>query len=168
MSHPPSTPVKVPASAATYTPATLDADLRSQINALLIKEGHIEKIQDHFLHTLDAHSSNWPSTIQSHALTLLRNGEVSTFPALIRRVLEDVRNDMQSGSSNESTTKAGSEANGAATTNGTTAKAKGASTNGASSGGGGALAIPQSVVEEVLKFARVRLEVVCELDDGGT
>jgi hypothetical protein len=38
-----STPVKVPSSAANYTPATLDPDLRSQINTLLIKEGHVTK-----------------------------------------------------------------------------------------------------------------------------
>lgn len=43
MSQPPSTPVKVSASAANYTPATLDPDLRSQINTLLIREGHITK-----------------------------------------------------------------------------------------------------------------------------
>ncbi|KAI0013654.1 hypothetical protein F4779DRAFT_346319 [Xylariaceae sp. FL0662B] len=93
MSHPPSTPVKVPAAAATYTPATLDTDLRSQINALLLREGHINKIQEHFLHNLNAHPSNWPSSVQAHALSLLRSGEVSTFPALVRRVLEDVRRD---------------------------------------------------------------------------
>ena len=43
MSQPPSTPVKVPSSAANYTPATLDPDLRSQINTLLIRDGHINK-----------------------------------------------------------------------------------------------------------------------------
>ena len=43
MSHPPSTPVKVPGSAATYTPATLDPDLRTQINSVLLREGHITK-----------------------------------------------------------------------------------------------------------------------------
>jgi len=39
----PSTPVKVPSSAASYTPATLDPDLRSQINTLLIRDGHVAK-----------------------------------------------------------------------------------------------------------------------------
>lgn len=43
MSQPPSTPVKVPPSAAAYTPATLDPDLRSQINTLLLRDGHIAK-----------------------------------------------------------------------------------------------------------------------------
>jgi hypothetical protein len=39
----PSTPVKVPSSAANHTAATLDPDLRSQINSILIKEGHVTK-----------------------------------------------------------------------------------------------------------------------------
>lgn len=39
----PSTPVKVPPSAANYTPATQDSDLRSQINSVLLKEGHVAK-----------------------------------------------------------------------------------------------------------------------------
>lgn len=39
----PPTPAKVPASAASYTPATLDPDLRSQINSLLIRDGHVTK-----------------------------------------------------------------------------------------------------------------------------
>lgn len=39
----PPTPVKVPAGAANYTPATLDPDLRSQLNMLLIKEGIVFK-----------------------------------------------------------------------------------------------------------------------------
>lgn len=37
------TPVKVPPSAASYTPATQDADLRSQINMQLHKEGYVTK-----------------------------------------------------------------------------------------------------------------------------
>ncbi|KAJ4304303.1 hypothetical protein N0V88_001916 [Collariella sp. IMI 366227] len=40
----PSTPVKVPSSAANYTAATLDPDLRSQINSILIKEGHVTNL----------------------------------------------------------------------------------------------------------------------------
>ncbi|KAI1502310.1 hypothetical protein F5X99DRAFT_165828 [Biscogniauxia marginata] len=187
MSHQPSTPVKVPNSTTNYTPATLDPDLRSQINTLLLREGHINKIQEHLLHSLDAHSSNWPSAIQSHALTLLRSGEVSTFPALIRRVLEDVRHDTnaaaadEEGSNNNNSSKnggagekngGGSDVNGAATTNG--------SNNGSSSGGsarGGVngvaagdanLAIPTPVVEAVLKVTRESLEAVCEIDDGAT
>lgn len=43
MSNIPSTPVKVPSSAANYTPATLDPDLRSQINTVLLRDGHVAK-----------------------------------------------------------------------------------------------------------------------------
>ncbi|RYP28743.1 hypothetical protein DL767_007086 [Monosporascus sp. MG133] len=160
MSHPSSTPVKVPASAATYTAATLDPDLRSQINTVLLREGHIAKIQEHLLHSLDAHPSNWPSAVESHALSLLRSGEVSTFPALIRRVLEDVRHDtaaaaeasaaatatssasetMASAASSDTATKNG-EVNGtSATVNGnntTTTTTKKTGVNGASSSSGG-------------------------------
>ncbi|RYP49169.1 hypothetical protein DL768_005047 [Monosporascus sp. mg162] len=193
MSHPSSTPVKVPASAATYTAATLDPDLRSQINTVLLREGHIAKIQEHLLHSLDAHPSNWPSTVESHALSLLRSGEVSTFPALIRRVLEDVRHDtaaaaeasaaattissasetMTSASSSDTATKNG-EVNGtSATVNGNTSTTttKKAGVNGASSSGGGGgttnnLAVPAAVIEGVLKVARESLEAVCQLDEG--
>ena len=44
MSNPNSTtPVKVPASSANHTAATLDPDLRSLINGALINEGHVTK-----------------------------------------------------------------------------------------------------------------------------
>lgn len=43
MSNNPVTPVKVPSSAANYTPATLDPDLRSQINTVLLRDGHVSK-----------------------------------------------------------------------------------------------------------------------------
>ncbi|KAM3515746.1 hypothetical protein NHJ13051_009974, partial [Beauveria bassiana] len=43
MSQRASTPVKVPSSAADYTPATLDPDLRSQINTILLRDGHVPK-----------------------------------------------------------------------------------------------------------------------------
>jgi hypothetical protein len=39
----PSTPVKVPSSAANHTQATLDQDLRSQINTVLLRDGHVSK-----------------------------------------------------------------------------------------------------------------------------
>jgi hypothetical protein len=49
MSQQPSTPVKVPSSAASYTPATVDADLRSQINTVLLRDGHINKYEPPYL-----------------------------------------------------------------------------------------------------------------------
>ncbi|KAI3337317.1 hypothetical protein HD806DRAFT_35484 [Xylariaceae sp. AK1471] len=191
MSHPPSTPVKVPTSATTYTPATQDVDLRSQINTLLLREGHTTKIQERFLHSLDAHSSNWPSAIQSHAVALLRSGEVSTFPALIRRVLEDVRRDTASALSSSSNTNSSStttatiENNTQSSTNATesnstnkdggvngttngTSKTASSSVNGSVEGVGTTnLAIPTAVVEAVLKVVRDSLEAVCEVDPDG-
>ncbi|KAI1200386.1 hypothetical protein F5X97DRAFT_293293 [Nemania serpens] len=187
-SHPSTTPAKVPPSAATYTPATQDADLRSQINTILLREGHATRIQEYFLHSLDAHNSNWPSAIQSHALALLRSGEVNTFPALVRRVLEDVQRDAaaaaaasapnpsstantqtsSSTNANESAATGKDGANGAAAVNGANKAASGA--NGASAGADGTsgLAIPTAVVEAVLKVVRESLEAVCEIEPDGS
>lgn len=181
MSQPPSTPVKVPSSAANYTPATLDPDLRSQINTLLIREGHINKIQERLLHSLDSHNSNWPTAIQAHALSLLRSGEVSTFPALIKRVLEDVRHETataaSSNPSSSSSSGGGDNVDGPSSTNGTAAaatingtKSANGAANGAAGGGDGAgnsLAVPSAVVEAVLKVTRESLEAVCEIDNSG-
>ncbi|GAP89336.1 putative cobalt-precorrin-5B C -methyltransferase [Rosellinia necatrix] len=192
MSHAPSTPAKIPASAATYTAATQDADLRSQLNVLLLREGHTNKIQERFLHSLDAHPSNWPSAIQSHALALLRSGEVSTFPALIRRVLEDVQRDTAAAlasstassdnpaaASNTQTATATTATSTAANEPGATTKdgvngaavngagrTAGGSVNGASTGVDGAvnLAVPTAVVETALKVVRESLESLCEVE----
>ncbi|KAL7910058.1 hypothetical protein GGI35DRAFT_447735 [Trichoderma velutinum] len=160
MSQRPSTPVKVPPSAANYTPATLDPDLRSQINTILLKDGHVTKIQEALLHALNSNSSNWPTAIQNHALTLLRSGEVSTFPALLRRVLDDIREGQPSTSSTSS-------ANGksSATTNGNADTKK---TNGASSSEKLPLAIPTSVLEEALRITRESLDAVCEIEEKGS
>lgn len=43
MASEPTTPVRVSKSAANYTPTTQDADLRSQINSILLKDGHVAK-----------------------------------------------------------------------------------------------------------------------------
>ncbi|QPC78872.1 hypothetical protein HYE68_009624 [Fusarium pseudograminearum] len=154
----PSTPVKVPSSAANHTQATLDPDLRSQINTILLRDGHVSKIQDALLHALNSHSTNWPTTIQSHALSLLRSGEVATFPALLSRVLEDVRHDSAlnpiSSSSNGTNAKSA--------TNGDASKTNGATDVKPS------LAVPESVVEEALRVTRESLEAVCEIEDDGT
>ncbi|KAK6841633.1 hypothetical protein PG990_006370 [Apiospora arundinis] len=154
------TPAKVPSSAATYTPATLDPELRSNINVLLLKEGYVEKIQEELLHKLHAHPSNWPSTIQAHAISLLRSGEATTFPALIRRVLEDVRHDTQAKAAAEEGGKNG-EVNGNAT-NGNSKKAA----NGAASDAN-SLAMPSTVVDDVLKFTREKLDDICYVADDG-
>ncbi|KAH8909900.1 hypothetical protein BR93DRAFT_976104 [Coniochaeta sp. PMI_546] len=155
-----STPVKVPSSATSYTPATLDPDLRSQINTLLIKDGHINKIQDHLLHSLNAHPTNWPTAIQSHALSLLRSGEVTTFPALVRRVMDDVRHQTAMGSSAN-----GVETNGS---NGTKKDKQHVNGSSADSEDKANLALPQAVVEDALRVTRESLEMVCEIEGDGT
>ncbi|KAF5580626.1 uncharacterized protein FTJAE_24 [Fusarium tjaetaba] len=154
----PSTPVKVPSSAANHTQATLDPDLRSQINTVLLRDGHVSKIQDALLHALNSHSTNWPTVIQSHALALLRSGEVTTFPALLSRVLEDVRHDsaLNPISSSSNGTSAKPATNGDATKTNGAADAK------------PSLAVPESVIEEALRVTRESLEAVCDIEDEGT
>ena len=130
------------------------------------------------MHSLDAHPSNWSSAVQAHAVSLLRNGEVTTFPALIRRVLEDVRQDTSGASNNSNPSSAngaaaadsnnGTDKNGAgaAETNGVNGTKK-AGVNGVAPAEGGSLAIPPAVLESVLKLARESIESVCPIEDGG-
>ncbi|KAL6797017.1 hypothetical protein J3E68DRAFT_402508 [Trichoderma sp. SZMC 28012] len=161
MSQRPSTPVKVPPSAANYTPATLDPDLRSQINTILLKDGHVTKIQEALLHALNSNSSNWPTAIQNHALTLLRSGEVTTFPALLRRVLDDVR-EGQPSTSSSSTSSANGKSSATTNGNGDTKKTNGASSEKLP------LAIPTSVIEEALRITRESLDAVVEIEEKGS
>ncbi|KAL7799967.1 hypothetical protein V8C37DRAFT_304 [Trichoderma ceciliae] len=165
MSQRPSTPVKVPSSAANYTPATLDPDLRSQINTILLKDGHVTRIQEALLHALNSNSSNWPTAIQNHALTLLRSGDVTTFPALLRRVLDDVREGQSSSTPSTSSANGKSSSSATTTRNGDTKK-----TNGTSSSTSDKLplAIPTSVVEEALRITRECLDSVCEIEEKGS
>jgi hypothetical protein len=123
----------------------------------------VHRIQDKLLHSLDSHSSNWTTAVQAHALSLLRSGEVSTFPALIRRVLEDVRHETAS------VRDGGDHTNGAPATNGSSSNKKGVngdSSSGAAAAAEGSLAVPPAVVEAALKVARDSLEEVCEVEDG--
>ncbi|KAK2029879.1 hypothetical protein LX32DRAFT_559904 [Colletotrichum zoysiae] len=169
----PSTPVKVPPSAANHSAATLDPELRSQINTLLLKDGHVTKIQEQLLHSLHANQANWPTLIQNHALNLLRTGEATTFPDLLRRVLDDVRQDTLNPSASNpspSTSK----------TNGTTGADKdkdkdkdkksngtASSTPAADSNRQASLAIPAAVIAEAIKVTQESLEAVCEIDSAG-
>lgn len=102
--------------------------------------------------------------MQQHALQLLRSGEVSTFPALIRRVLEDVRNDTQAKSNDESSTKNG-EVNGNGTATNGKSKVNGAN---AAAANNHPLAIPNAVVDDVLRVTRGSLEAVCEIDESAS
>ncbi|KAM3431098.1 hypothetical protein MY4824_007299 [Beauveria thailandica] len=174
MSQRASTPVKVPSSAADYTPATLDPDLRSQINTILLRDGHVPKIQERLLHALNADSSNWPTVIQSHALQLLRSGEVLTFPALLRRVLDDVQEATAKAAATTTTTAAtamattttsSSSTAAAATTNGKAAPTTNGSTTTTTNDVKLALAVPQAVVEDTIRVTKECLESVCEIED---
>jgi hypothetical protein len=158
--------VKTPASAAGYTPATQDPDLRSQINAILIRDGHVSKIQDHLIHALHSHQSDWPTVIQTHALNLLRSGEVGTFPALLRRVLEDIRNDATATATAGRSTNGGGGGGGDSSSGKKAAAsaANGAAANGDSSATTG-LAMPQNVVDEALKVTRESLEQVVAIKE---
>ncbi|TEA15443.1 hypothetical protein C8034_v002467 [Colletotrichum sidae] len=170
MSNPTSsTPVKVPASAANNSQATQDHELRSNINYHLLKDGHVTKIQEQLLHSLHANQANWPTQIQNHALSLLRSGEVSSFPALLRRVLDDVRQDTLNPPT--STTAASTTKTNGATAGDKDKKANGASSNStpapsaaADSGATPNLAIPAAVVEEAIKVTRASLDALCEID----
>lgn len=149
----PSPSVKIPTGAANYTQATIDPELRSTLNGLLLQEGHVRRIQERLVHTLNANEANWPTNIQNHALHLLRSGEVTSFPVLMRRVLEDVRQDTQQG-------KGKGEANGSdSKSNGDGGKK---AVNGADQKPN--LALPQAVIDEAVKITRECLEEIATLE----
>ena len=79
---------------------------------------------------------------------------MTTFPALLRRVLDDVREDTALG-------RGGGKANGKAATNGDAKRVNGAS----SSADRPSLAVPEAVISEALKATRESLEAVCELGE---
>lgn len=120
----------------------------------------LSRIQEALLHALNSNSSNWPTTIQNHALALLRSGEITTYPALLRRVLEDVREGQPS-----STSSANGKSSSAATTNGNGDTKK---TNGTPASDKSPLAIPTSVIEEALRITRECLDSVCEIEEKGS
>lgn len=166
----PTTPVRVPKAAATYTPTTQDPDLRSQINTVLLRDGHIARIQETLLHTLHASPTNWPTLIQNHALSLLRSGEIATFPQLMSQVMEDIRLDSVAARAAEAAAAAGSTTTTTTLANGNgngnaSATAKGGAT-GSIRGhgeGGASLAVPKSVLDEGVRITRESLEQICEV-----
>ncbi|CAL3969275.1 hypothetical protein PZA11_006134 [Diplocarpon coronariae] len=161
MTSEPTTPVRVPKAATTYSPTTQDPDLRSQINLVLLREGHISKIHDTLLHTLHSHPSNWPTVLQAHALSLLRSGKCTSFPELMRRVLQDIKDDTDAQSDPMSTSA------------GSTGKPNGMKKKGSEDvagirgkgEGGASLAMPRAVVEEGVRITRECLELVCEVPE---
>lgn len=113
----------------------------------------ITRIQERLVHILNANEANWPTNIQNHALHLLRSGEVTSFPVLMRRVLEDVRQDTQQG-------KGKGEANGSdSKSNGDGGKK---AVNGADQKPN--LALPQAVIDEAVKITRECLEEIATLE----
>lgn len=115
------------------------------------------RIQDHLLHTLHANNANWPTSIQSHALSLLRSGEVTSFPALLSRVMDDVRQDTALNPTSSTT-----NGHGAIEVNGSSKKANGVDSDKPN------LALPQSVVDEALRVTREALDQVCGIDSEDT
>ncbi|CCF45190.1 hypothetical protein CH063_03534 [Colletotrichum higginsianum] len=169
----PSTPVKVPPSAANHSAATLDPELRSQINTLLLKDGHVTKIQEQLLHSLHANQANWPTLIQNHALNLLRAGEVTTFPDLLRRVLDDVRQDTLNPPPAVAASPPPSKTNGTDKEKDKEKKANGTARSTPAPGSvtesstPPSLAIPSTVIDEAIKITQESLEAVCEIDGAG-
>ncbi|RDA83097.1 hypothetical protein CP532_3085 [Ophiocordyceps camponoti-leonardi (nom. inval.)] len=157
----PSTPVKVSASAANYSAATLEPDLRSQVNDALLRSGHITRIHEALLHALHSDPSNWPTAIQSHALFLMRNGQAPTFPKLLQRVLNDVRN-----SSKPPPASAAAATSGAASNSGNSivSNGDGKAANGATPATELSLALPESVVEEALRVTLECLDTICDVE----
>ncbi|TGO43455.1 hypothetical protein BHYA_0001g00860 [Botrytis hyacinthi] len=163
MASEPTTPVRVSKSAANYTPTTQDADLRSQINSILLKDGHVAKIQETLLHSLHSSPTNWPTLIQNHALSLLRSGHYTTFPLLIAKVLEDIRADtIALTSSDPSNSSPHTSTNGSSDKKEKEAKEKDAAPKGRGERGQ-SLALPKSVVDEGVRITRESLEAVCEV-----
>jgi hypothetical protein len=144
--------------------------LPCRLGALLTPRNH-DRIQESLLHALNSHSSNWPSAVQSHALSLLRSGEVTTYSDLLRRVLEDVRSESSTSTaaaSSSSGTKSKSAANGKANGDASPAAGTSPATANGPSGDKVSLALPPAVVEEAIRVTRESLEAVCEIDENST
>ncbi|KAL5612850.1 hypothetical protein BROUX41_004068 [Berkeleyomyces rouxiae] len=183
--------VNVPAAAGGYSAATIDTDLRTSINMTLLRDGHVNKIQEHLLQSLNSHSADWPTLVQTHALALLRSGEATSFPALLRRVLDDVRtanapatlaaalssstdNDNDDDAAAATADKQKDTPDSSAKKNGTPAGA-GA---GAAAANGGAqattanasseidLALPRAVMQSALRVTRECLEDVVSVEEA--
>lgn len=116
------------------------------------KKKHKKKhrIQEHLLYALNAHPNNWPTLVQNRALHLLRSGEATSFPALLRQILDEVRKetaleprpDASASSSSAATAAAGTGTNGSSSSNGGEATAASSSStvqvvNGGGGGGSG-------------------------------
>lgn len=140
------------------------------------------RIQEHLLYALNAHQNNWPTQVQNRALALLRSGEATSFPSLLKQILEEVRRETaleprpantSSSAANGSSSNGNNEVSSTVQVNGVGGSKK---ANGAGPGPGEAsnlhqntttsLAIPVAVVEEALKITKDALNSVAEFEDG--
>jgi hypothetical protein len=112
------------------------------------------RIQDHLLHSLNANPSNWPTAVSDRALALLRTGEVTTFPALLKRVLDEVRAETLGGPSASNGDSNSSASN--------SKKINGSSAASATQG----LAVPKAVVDDALKVTRAALESIVDVEES--
>ncbi|KAI1001226.1 hypothetical protein K3495_g6973 [Podosphaera aphanis] len=163
----PTSPVRIPKSVSNYTPSTLDPELRSSVNSRLLTDGHITKIHDTFLHALHASPTNWPTLIQTHALTLLRNGECTTFHELLERVLQDIQTDTLSARSSSKQIVSNSRSKADKRIELVDKKVLAIPESGTiePKDNKQSLAVPTNVVEQALKITRECLENICEIDD---
>lgn len=145
------------------------------------------RIEEQLLYSLHAHSNNWPTQIQNRALALLRSGDVQTFPALLRQILEEVRKETALEPSSR-TAGGGGSANGNSSSNGNSSETvqvngsgsgpggKKAAANGSSAPGPGeasnlhtntstSLAVPQAVVDDALRVTKEALMAVADFDE---
>ena len=107
----------------------------------------LHSIQETLLHALNSNSTNWPTLIQAHALSLLRSGEVSNFQSLFDRVIHDVRADTLAARNS-------TQSNGTSSTK-----------VGKGEGERQSLALPKAVVDEGVKVTRECLEIVCTVEE---
>lgn len=107
---------------------------------------------------------------------MLRSGDVTTFPALLRRVLDDVRHDnLTRPQSDPDAHKAnGTKINGVTGSPAVASPATlpsitptTASAVAIAADGKPTLALPTAVVEELLKAVRESLEEICEIGEDG-
>lgn len=109
--------------------------------------------------------------VQAHALQLLRSGEYTNFPALMDRIMDDVRHDTAFRDSGSSSTNGATRINGTNGTKNGNGKGTGTGTGngtGLSKSGAvqlGSLALPQSVIDEALRATRESLDMVCEIEE---
>ncbi|KAI9837334.1 MAG: hypothetical protein M1819_000408 [Sarea resinae] len=141
-----STTHSVPPKGSQLPPA-----LRSQINASLLSNGSINRIQSQLLMQLQ--SSGWTAAVRERCLELLRDGECATYGELMGRVVKEVR-----GADDISSEGTGGVGGAKGAKNGTG--------NGNAGGGdisASRLKVPDKVVREGVAVVRRELEGVVEV-----